>query len=112
MAKRKTKEVAEEVENVAEENNALPTEEKQPLEENLETTKKQKVVAEKRVSTIELRNPADKLVLRKKNGKPIRLTIDEALKERNFRRLSESSQKALTQGKSASQIVREQEEQE
>lgn len=102
MAKRKSDET------VTENNKALG-EVIESLNDNLETSKNKEAVAkEKRTSSIELRNPEDKLILRKKNGKPMVLTIDEALKDKNFRLLSAASQKALTAGKSASQIVREQ----
>lgn len=102
MAKRKNNET------VTEANNAVG-EVIESLNDNLETSKNKEAVAkEKRTSSIELRNPEDKLILRKKTGKSIALTIDEALKDKNFRLLSTASQKAVTSGKSASQIVREQ----
>lgn len=55
--------------------------------------------------------PEDKMRLYKKGGKVVFMTLEEALKPYNFKQLAENSQKAITQGKSATKVLMEIEEQ-
>ena len=50
-------------------------------------------------------DPDAKLRLYKKNKKVIFLTIEESLRPYNFKKLSANSQKAITQGTSATKMV-------
>lgn len=54
-----------------------------------------------------LRNSSSKLNLRTKTGKKVLWTLDEALMPHNLKQLSETLQKGLVNGKSASQILQE-----
>lgn len=74
-------------------------------ESAVEVVKTEKVANKK--TTLELRNPESKLRLMTKKGSYLMLTLEEALSEHYQRLLTEKSKKALSQGKTALQIMKE-----
>lgn len=54
-----------------------------------------------------LRSETSKLNIKTKTGRKVQWTLEQALMPHNFKQLSETLQKGLTVGKSASQILEE-----
>ena len=78
------------------------------IEENdnsVEVVKIEKIANKK--TTLELRNPDSKLRLMTKKGSYVMISLEEALSEHYQRLLTEKSKKAITQGKTALQIVKD-----
>lgn len=74
--------------------------------EEAKTTKKASPKAKKQ--TLQTRNPKSKLGLRTKSGKTVLMTVEEALKPHNFKKLVAKHQKLLTEGVSIANFVNNQ----
>jgi NAD(P)H-flavin reductase len=71
---------------------------------SVEIVKTEKVANKK--TTLELRNPDSKLRLMTKKGSYVMISLEESLSEHYQRLLTDKSKKAITQGKTALQIVK------